>query len=105
MVYYHIYFAKFNDLRNHKKIHIEKQLSCTKCDQKFNSYETLSKHKALHDRFSCSKCDKKFTKLNEMKKHKRTHTNDKPHDCPRCDKKLGSSGVKGCRKVKAGHNL
>ena len=34
-------FTRFNDLRTHKKTHLEKQFGCPKCDQKFNTFGAL----------------------------------------------------------------
>ena len=37
-------FAKFNDLRRHKKTHINKPFKCPKCDRNFDQFGALSEH-------------------------------------------------------------
>ena len=58
--------------------------SCSKCDKKFTSANSLKTHEIVHTNekpFSCSKCDKAFTQASDLKRHKRIHTNEKPYIC------------------------
>ena len=105
-------FARFNDLRSHKKTQKEKQYSCPPCDKRFEDFVAISEHtcpEKEHARinahvmeviekfgtvekpYSCTKCEKRFTWSNDLKNHERTHiasqTNGKEKQCSQCSEK------------------
>ena len=41
-------FARFNNLRKHKRIHKEKPFSCSKCNKRFNNFGAQKKHEEKH---------------------------------------------------------
>lgn len=77
-------FAKLSDLRQHLKIHMERD-ECEVCHKKFR---LLSKHiQEVHtnDRpFECKSCKTAFKTKGNLKNHLKVH--DEPSDCPVCHK-------------------
>ena len=125
-------FARFNDLRSHKKTHKAKQYSCPHCDKRFENFVAISEHtcpEKEHARinahvmeviekfgtvekpYSCSKCEKRFTWSNDLKNHERTHsasqTNRSEIQCSHCSEKSDDESEKPfrCSKCDKGQNI
>lgn len=88
-------------------LHSGESVTCTVCNRKFDSADSLAMHAAVHIEISqphsptqpatetttnadlnenqkpyqCQHCGRRFTRPHEKVKHERIHTGEKPHAC------------------------
>ncbi len=78
-------------LKKHIKIHLsEEQYKCDICLNIFTCKSSLKQHKKIHDNktVSCPKCDKPFHTISYLREHiKKIHTSQTilSYRCPQCD--------------------
>lgn len=94
----------------HMALHSGDSVTCTVCNRKFDSADSLAMHAAVHTELSqphsptpptivttetattaepaenqkpyqCQHCGRRFTRPHEKVKHERIHTGEKPHAC------------------------
>lgn len=87
-------------------LHSGDSVTCTVCNRKFDSADSLAMHAAVHTElgqshsptppstdttateltesqkpYQCQHCGRRFTRPHEKVKHERIHTGEKPHAC------------------------
>ena len=71
-------------------------LACSKCNKKFSTPSTLSKHFYNHGelKYSCHTCGKKYAFKSQLTNHRISHKRTKDHVCiwPNCGKSYFSKG-------------
>lgn len=78
-----------NTLRIHQLVHAEKLHHCSLCPKSFYRKDHLAQHKAVHSNlkpFRCEICEKHFKHRNSLRAHQLVHSDDKPYQCPICFK-------------------
>ena len=87
--------SSLGNLKFHEQIRTnEKLFTCSKCEKKFNQWDTFKIHEGIHtgDKlFSYSRCDYKCSTSSSMKTHEKIHTDEKPFSCLKCDYKCSTS--------------
>ena len=64
-------FDTFNELRRHKRTHVEKPYCCFSCDQRFNNFGSQQKHTKTHSHDEMN-CEKENPTADEEKMHDET---------------------------------
>ena len=66
-----------------KKDHPRFKYACSKCDEKFSTYNTCYKHTQKHYtlRYGCNSCDQRFQFPHQLKNHVKLHTNKGKVQC------------------------
>lgn len=83
-------FSQAVYLRTHIRIHTgEKRYHCNGCDETFEEYRVLIKHKKTHHTFNCELCGKSFPLQSRLSDHLKTHKGAKL-ECSQCKRLFAS---------------
>lgn len=75
------------ELKSHYSDHINQEIRCVICNERFSKFVNLSVHMKLHHitrKFSCSICSKTFEDRRSYQEH--SHLKFKPYACVACEK-------------------
>ncbi|XP_076016017.1 uncharacterized protein LOC143008236 [Genypterus blacodes] len=105
-------FLRATAMRRHQEIHSENRdlkYKCPVCDKRFRDLYDMNRHQMrVHEREesdkteeledpstsdmmenkNCSLCGKFFARRVDMERHVKSHSEDRPYQCPYCDKKF-----------------
>ena len=101
-------FRTHQNLRNHRKSHIdERPYFCSDCEKHVSGNNILKKHiRKIHAevrRFECESCGKLFKRTSNLKYHKLFHGAEKHFPCMHCGKTFSQSSNRDNENMKT-HN-
>ncbi|XP_037938328.1 zinc finger protein 260-like isoform X2 [Teleopsis dalmanni] len=76
--------------QHRKQAHKEREFQCKICGNSFKLKNQLMNHLKLHleKNIECPHCDKKYARHFDLNVHLRTHTGELPYACHMCDKRF-----------------